>query len=368
MADTTAISWADATFNPWMGCEKVSPGCAHCYAETLTTGRMGLDVWGDSPRKRTSESNWRKPHAWQRAAAKDGKRLRVFCASLADVFEPRPELDPWRRDLFDLIAATPDLDWLLLTKRPEEARDWLRAWYEGDQAVWADTLLGSREWTSRDHISWGVLPNVWIGTSIENSRFTWRADALREIPATVRFLSCEPLVGSLYPRPLASNPDSRSAGSADDAAEGGPPTRERSPLDLTGIDWVIVGGESGGKNARPMHPQWAREIRDAVLWNGQTPCPEPWTCGCEETPRELRPALHMKQWGSWTPDPDGRDPDGVWVSLDGRSRSSLTADAFDDLPNGSMRMRYAGAQPHSGGKYLDGVDWCEIPDPRVAVA
>src|SRR5262249_52000215 len=145
MAEQTGISWCDATFNPWIGCEKVSPGCAHCYAEELVVrGRLNRpDAWGPGGvRHRTAASTWRHPVRWNRLAAEgrlpdgsenpDGHRPRVFRASLADVFEPRPELAEWRYELFDLIMGTPHLDWLLLTKRPEEARAWLKAWYEDE--------------------------------------------------------------------------------------------------------------------------------------------------------------------------------------------------------------------------------------------
>ena len=280
MAEATGIGWTDATFNPWIGCEKVSPGCAHCYAETLVHGRMGRPgTWGaDGTRQVTSDSNWRKPLQWARLAREgklpdgtpnlDGHRPRVFCASLADVFEERPELEDPRARLFCLIAATPELDWQLLTKRPEFARDWLfdYGWFNYPQ------------------------PNVWIGVSIENARHTWRADVLREIPAAVRFISAEPLLGSLYPEKCGSvaYPTSAVGGSYVCERERGhrghhvsrygagaewlgdriwigerATTEYAKPLDLTGIDWVIVGGESG-PGARPMRLDWAREILEAV--------------------------------------------------------------------------------------------------------
>lgn len=428
MAETTGISWADATFNPWVGCEKVSPGCAHCYAETLVTGRMGRPgTWGpDGVRERTSVSNWRKPILWNQRAEREGLRLRVFCASLADVFEPRPEVAPWRDELFRLIEQTPALDWLVLTKRPDYAAGWLAGYYDrwsddsGDPPLSA--LFLSREWHGRDNLGWGVLPNLWIGTSIENAAFTDRADWLRLIPAPVRFLSCEPLVGSLFPKPAAGHPrDSLDRGgpAAENrdlpgtpgevtdrpVAQGDPPglvtpharggtahgspvereapgvPRPRAPLDLTGIDWVIIGGESGGPSARPMHPDWAREIRDACLnyvldRTEYGVCP---ACGrltgagsfCDCKTREKmrawgeRPALHFKQWGSWTPDgATVRDPH---VTHAGRLLTTNDLDRFS-WPEGAAAVRYAGAHNKSGGKLLDGVDWCEIPDPALTPA
>lgn len=346
MAEDTAISWADATFNPWVGCEKVSPGCAHCYAETLVTGRMNRPgTWGaDGVRERTAPSTWRHPLSWARKAragllpngkSSYGRRPRVFCASLADVFEPRPELEPWRSELVDLICETPELDWLVLTKRPELARDWWKKWRH-DQTYPESPFEAIT-----------IPHNVWMGTSVENARFTWRADALREIPAAVRFISAEPLLGSLV-----------TPGRYDDLLW-------RNPLNLAGIDWLIVGGESGGPAARPMHPRWARELRDLCLAN---PAVHALTCDLDDDCSCPRPAFHFKQWGSWTPDPDGRDPNGSWLGLNGSRRSSFAADAYDDLPDGSMRVRYAGQQPAAGGHHLDGVAWHEFPavTPREA--
>lgn len=207
MAEQTGISWCDATFNPWVGCSKVSPGCAHCYAETLVTGRMGrAGTWGDDGvRERTSPGLWQKPTHWAALARegrlpngdenKDGHRPRVFCASLADVFEPRPELEPWRFDLFALIDATPELDWLVLTKRPDHALEWLEQWYV-EHGVRTGKFVSA--WSSRDGLGWGCPQNLWMGVSIENSRHTFRADILRQIPAPVRFISAEPLLGSLF--------------------------------------------------------------------------------------------------------------------------------------------------------------------------
>lgn len=177
MAENSKISWTHHTFNPWMGCAKVSPGCKHCYAETLVTGRMGLPVWGaHADRKITADSTWKEPYRWQKKARAAGERHRVFCASLADVFEPRPELAPVRARLFSMIESTPDLDWLLLTKRPERMAQ-LAA-----EAGWCEW------WPS----------NVWAGTTAENQEEAdRRIPHLLQVPAKVRFLSCEPLLGPL---------------------------------------------------------------------------------------------------------------------------------------------------------------------------
>ena len=218
MAKDSAIEWTHHTFNPWWGCTKVSPGCKHCYAETWAR-RVGADVWGlRAPRREPSDAYWRHPLAWNAAVPK-GKRERVFCASMADVFEDRRDLDGNRERLWKLIEATPRLDWLLLTKRPHKVQE--LAPY-GDQ--WPD--------------------NVWLGATAENQKWLdKRMLELSAIRAKVLFLSCEPLLGPLdFSRWIA------------DAGRG----------DRRLVDWVIAGGESGG-HARPMNPEWARSIRDQCV-------------------------------------------------------------------------------------------------------
>lgn len=216
MAEHSAIEWTDATFNPWWGCVRVSPACARCYADTWAR-RFGLVLWdADGARRFFGNEHWRKPLKWNRDAERAGVPLKVFCASMADVFEDHTALPRWRARLWTLIDETPWLRWQLLTKRPEN-------------------VTAMVPW----HNEWPV--NVWIGVSIENSRFTFRADILREIPAAVRFVSAEPLLASLF---LSDRP-------------------KRQPLELDGIQWVIAGGESG-RGARPMDEAWARELRDAT--------------------------------------------------------------------------------------------------------
>jgi protein gp37 len=217
MAELSAIEWTDATFNPWWGCERVSPACAHCYADQQARRYGHRGLWGaDGKRRFLSEAHWRQPVVWNRRAAAARKRLKVFCASMADVFEDHAPLEPWRERLWALVGETPWLHWQLLTKRPENV---------ARLAPWRD------QWPE----------NVWLGTSIENSRFSFRADILREIPAVTRFISAEPLLASVF--------------------QNGRPNRH--PLDLEGVDWVIAGGESGPR-ARAMDIEWAREVRDAT--------------------------------------------------------------------------------------------------------
>lgn len=213
MAENSKIPWCDHTFNPWTGCEKVSPACDNCYAELWAqrTGRPHL--WEGAPPKRTTPANWKEPVKWNRRAKESGQRQRVFCASLADVFDARVPWQ-WREDLWTLIEETPYLDWLILTKRPEN---------------FADMLLGN-----------GLegFPNVWLGVTVENrEQAALRIPLLQRTPAAVRFLSCEPLLEDIIP----GFPDG---------------------LDWTDcIDWIICGGESGGK-ARLMSDAWAECLLD----------------------------------------------------------------------------------------------------------
>lgn len=251
----TKIEWTDETFNPWTGCEKVSPACAHCYAETQAH-RFDDGLWGAGHAvKFKSDAYWRRPLIWARTLpATLGRRPRVFCASMADVFEERDELDEHRLRLFELIAATPELDWLLLTKRPEFARDYL---YRVDTELEVGGTFVTRG--DPDHFGWGCPANVWVGVSIENARFTWRADVLREIPAAVRFISAEPLLGSLFER---SGHEKVGRGVEPGQPADAHPLRSKRPLDLTAIDWLIIGGESG-PGSRPFHLEHARELVSA---------------------------------------------------------------------------------------------------------
>ncbi|WP_216586639.1 DUF5131 family protein [Streptomyces brasiliscabiei] len=214
MGDNTGIEWTDATFNPWWGCSRISPACRNCYAAD-TARRWGHDVFHlRGERRMLSDAYWRTPLKWNRTAQQSGTPTRVFCASMADVFEDHPQVTEARDRLWQLIEQTPWLRWQLLTKRPENI---------AAMAPWGDT------WP--DH--------VWIGTSVENQRYAEeRIPHLLKINAPVRFLSCEPLVEQISLQPYLA-----------DVTTG------------AGIHWVIAGGESGAK-ARPMNPTWARALRD----------------------------------------------------------------------------------------------------------
>lgn len=226
MGKDSGIAWTNHTFNPWEGCAKVSPGCTNCYAETRDGRYHDGKHWGPkSPRLMHVDSYWRQPLKWNREAEAAGQPARVFCASLSDVFEWRSDLDAARARLFDLIERTPWLDWLLLTKRPENMPH-----------------LTPKEWASR----WPA--NVWAGATAENEEMLdFRAKHLRHVPAVVRFLSCEPLLEPISVGPYLTRYE---------RVDGYP----RSTITRhQWIDWVITGGESGTK-ARRYHVQWARNI------------------------------------------------------------------------------------------------------------
>lgn len=226
------------TFNPVIGCMKVSAGCTHCYAEALMDKRYNRAQWGPNTRRiRTSSSNWKKPLQWNANAKATGRRAKVFCASLSDVFEDHPDWIQPRADLFNLIEQTPYLDWLLLTKRIEGWEDRLHEVVR--EASDGGDMLAS-QWLDGD-----APDNVWLGTSVENQAAAdKRIPELITIPAKVRFLSCEPLLGPLNLEDLAY-----------EAA--GPAWAGYNKL----VDWIIVGGESGQK-ARPMQLEWARSLKE----------------------------------------------------------------------------------------------------------
>ncbi len=213
MAEITGIQWTDHTFNPWRGCEKISPACKNCYAEkTAKRNPAVLGEWGlGTARVMAAESYWRKPLKWNRDAEAAGERRRVFCASLADVFEDRSDLDMARHRLFELIVATPHLDWQILTKRPEL------------MAAWA--------------AEFGWPSNAWAGCTVEDQRRAEeRLPWLARVPAGVRFVSYEPALGPVDWSAFV--------------------TRHQAP-EVKPFHWLIVGGESGS-DARPFDVSWAQ--------------------------------------------------------------------------------------------------------------
>jgi len=254
MGKNTKISWATHTFSTHWGCVEI-PGdgaCSHCYAREFSK-RLGMKLWGkDAPRKQQSEHYWGDPLRWDRAAAKAGERHRVFCASMSDVFESRSDLDPIRARLWDLISKTPNLDWLLLTKRPENMIGMTPAsWCDGwPSNVWAGTTAATQEWADK------------------------RIPILLRVPARVRWISAEPLLGPIDfsdwmsiswqcggCHEYFSGPLQRTCPACGKVGYWSGSHKFNSPMGQTGsgLSWIIVGGESG-HGSRLMEPVWAKAI------------------------------------------------------------------------------------------------------------
>lgn len=252
----TKIEWADYTFNPWVGCTKVSPACDNCYAEARDKRFNDGKHWGSgAPRHRTSALNWKQPLKWNKEAEKKATKPRVFCASLADIFDNEVPSE-WRNDLFDLIQLTPNLNWLLLTKRISNA-------YKMLPNFWSK-----------------IAPHVSLGITVVNQAEVERdIKKLINITAKVRFISVEPQLGHIdvykylsdLRKPLFDYPIQ------DFETER---CRLINGIDGRGIDWVIAGGESG-LGARPSHPFWFESLRDQC--------------------QRVNVPFFFKQWGEWSP-------------------------------------------------------------------
>ena len=291
MAENSKIEWTDNTANFWWGCFKVSPGCQNCYADAWAS-RWGKSIWG--PAKTTSREYkkevWAELPKWNERAQATGKRERVFVMSMGDFFEDHPQVTEWRDRALALIQECHHLDFQVLTKRPENV---------------VRMIETSNSHSFSDADMWFYAhPHVWIGTSVENQeQADKRIPELLKIPAAVRFLSCEPLLG---------------------------------PVDLFYVDaceyihWVIVGGESG-HNARPMHPQWVRDIRDQCVAAGV-------------------PFL-FKQWGEWASDCLCDTPEPCRDI--GRPSPGLPGVMFRCGKN-------------KAGRLLDGRTWDEFPEAGYA--
>ena len=257
MAETTNIAWAHATWSPWRGCAKVSPGCDHCYAEAMSHRNPAvLGEWGTDG-VRVVNKDWNKPLQWDRAAAKAGERRRVF-PSLCDWLEDRPDLDKPLAQFLSLIDATPNLDWLLLTKRPELFRKRLRAAIDSMPKRGTVGPFTGPRWNTVDWLQGGepsgrpYPPNVWHIASVEDqARADERIGHLLAAPAAVRGLSVEPLLGPIDLTPWLASPSEYNVLKA----SRGEPAWDRRPR----ISWVIAGGESG-PNARPCDIAWIRSI------------------------------------------------------------------------------------------------------------
>ncbi|MBL8260907.1 MAG: phage Gp37/Gp68 family protein [Xanthomonadaceae bacterium] len=357
MADRSAIEWTDSTFNPWIGCTKVSPACDHCYAEVSTPSRTRGVEWGaGKPRQRTSHANWNEVRRWNareywacsectwrgEAPSDNGlafcprceavtplkpARRRVFCASLADVFDNEVPAQ-WRVDLFSLIEQTPNLDWLLLTKRIGNVPSMIEEAVTGALSHALPRKIAAWPW-----------PNVWLGATICNQVEADRdIPKLLRVPAAVRFLSIEPMLGPITVFSIDGPIDV--------------PADSSSPL-----QWVICGGESG-TDARPMHPFWVTSLRDQ--------------CAAAGVP------FLFKQWGEWAPraghifgsgedygstDPQcKRWPNVIRLGEHGRN-TRIVENCTPDMGE-EVFMQKVGKK--TAGRLLDGVTHDGYPEVRLA--
>jgi protein gp37 len=241
MAEQTDIAWCDHTQNFWIGCTEVSPACDHCYARVMAT-RYGWAVWGKHPRKRTSAQNWNNPLKWNAKAREAGVRRRVFTLSLGDFFDNQVPVE-WRQEAWEIIRACEGLDWLVLTKRPQNIAKMLpTGWGQG----------------------W---PHVWLGTTVEAQRYVkQRLTHLLKVPARHHFVSAEPLIGPLNLRPWLQQ----------------------------GLDWVIVGGESGAVR-RPFDWEWVRDllaqcqVQERAFFMKQA-------CAFRPRDADIPPELLIREW------------------------------------------------------------------------
>ena len=305
MAEDSAISWTDHTFNPWWGCTKVGPGCDHCYAESFDR-RVGGAHWGSgSPRRLVKD--WSAPRKWQRGAEQTGVRPRVFCASMADVFDN--EVDPeWRARLWALVRETPLLRWIFLTKRIGNAAKML-------PPDWPDAF---------GHC--GLM-----STTVNQVEADRDVPKLLATPAAWRGLSMEPLLGPVDLTCLHHD------GVVNvDALNGRHGVIVPYRGENARLDWIIVGGESG-PGARPMHPAWARSLRDQ--------------CAAAGVP------FHFKQWGEMRPY-DGDRADCAWFDPDGHFYGGPTSrPARPD----ERRVAMVRVGKKAAGRLLDGVEHNGMP-------
>lgn len=316
MSDKTSIEWTrgddgtpGATWNPVTGCTKVSPGCDHCYAERIVERFKGKGAFATvkrSEEKLYAPLHWRKPR-------------RVFVNSMSDLFHDDVPTSFIAR-VFSVMARTPRHSYQLLTKRHARMRSLL-----GDEDFTRHVWLAAGRPASDEPPPW-PLSNVWLGVSVEDQKWAdIRVPALLGTPAAVRFLSCEPLLGPLDASEYLT-PDGCHTHMGEKF-----PTICQSPSCGTAIDWAIVGGESG-PGARPMHPDWARSLRDQ--------------CNAANVP------FFFKQWGEWAPN--------GWRGIGNfhTQRERLVGKPLDDMGHHEVIERVG---KKAAGRLLDGREWSEYP-------
>jgi len=323
MAENSAISWTRHTWNPWMGCTKISPACDGCYAEALMDKRYGKVQWGNAPRVRTGAHTWNDPFRWQRQAEKDGDRPFVFCASLADIFDN--QVDPqWRADALDVMRKTPRLVYLLLTKRPQNIVKMVK--------------------------EVGFMPNnIAFGTTIEDGERARKNLPHLIVAAGLRplflFASCEPLLGDLGDlSPWMTGDPHTQRLLEGERFEHGIKIGADGWAKLPAVGWWITGGETdqGSHKARPTHPDWFRNIRDQALAHGL--------------------AYHHKQNGEWIP----RGPESMgYPIIEGVPRVRLTElgeNGSDLAAVGSNHVWMQRAGKKLSGRLLDGIEHSGFPE------
>lgn len=326
--ENSKIEWTDSTANFWWGCVKVSPGCQHCYAESWAN-RWGKPIWGPAAttEREYKKAAWVDLPKWNAKAKADGVRRRVFVQSMADFFEDHPQVLPWRNQALRLMAECTSLDFQVLTKRPENIMQMIPT-----------------DW--RPH-KWGSVPDhIWIGTSVENQETAdKRIPALLKVPAKTRFLSCEPLLGPVN-LVMTTAPF--------DSAVCEPGKRPVLGTTLDGIHWVIAGGESG-PNARPMHPDWARSLRNQCV--------------------DARVPFLFKQHGEWLPVAAQYGDDDFTWKVDPYTNRHIQCLGNDGYVFSDNHDWDCGFQPypssnpwfmakvgkHAAGRLLDGVEWNQFP-------
>jgi protein gp37 len=332
MSENTKIEWCDATVNHWTVCTPVSPACDNCYAKAMAKRLWGVD-WGlGVPRHRFSNANTTLK-ALDRKAQRLGLPLRVFHNSLSDFFDNEVPVR-WRYEAMRAIVDTPNLIHLLLTKRIGNAAEMLEQCFRavhGQREGWVDN----------------VPPNVWLGATVCNQTEADRdIPKLLAVPAAKRFLSMEPLLGpvNLKFRIVNTNPpagiDSMTPAQVSEHAMIIARAIYHSWCDM--VDWVIVGGESG-PNARPMHPDWARSLRDQ--------------CQAAGVP------FLFKQWGEWVDERHANLDQPVSTSIR-RTTSKLTIDGCVVSMRNPWPESYVGIYrvgKKSAGRLLDGRVWDEVP-------
>lgn len=333
MADNTGIEWCDATVNFWIGCTKVSAACDHCYAEAMAS-RFGLAKWGHGEKRVRTKGAIATAFRLDRKAQRLGRRLKVFSNSMSDFFDAEVD-DSWRDEAMAAMALCGHLDWLILTKRPKVMLSYCSSRFSGEFNTYiSDAMADLSHPYSEDHHQATIdrtdlgkpLPNVWLGVTAENQDMAdLRIPELLRTPAAKRFLSCEPLLGAIRFRDeWLRCPGGAEYGRGLSRTTVHAGCCESHPR----IDWIIAGGESGPQ-ARPMHPNWARSLRDQCVAAGVP--------------------FFFKQWGEW----------GFTGDVIVGARDAYFWPFNDDGSVGPVSYLIG---KERAGRLLDGREWNDMPN------